>query len=643
MKKIITLITIFFILFSCSKTEEKPTTTEIKKDFLIQTKKVGDFDKDFEIIKNWKITSKSEISLQSQASWKVVKILKKDWEKVYKWENIIVLEDNISNYALNIEKAKNNIDKLNLSYDTNNINLQKNIDDLEIALQKAELNYETISKNTLITLEKANYDYNSSINNSNLFTQKNEIDIDKLEKDLSKATLDYETSIKNDDNTLLTFNENTKTLYSQMDLVYTNFSNSLDEIFWISDKNKYKNDSYEIYLWAKNSSLKNELENKIRILLGNPDILKNKNNINISNIDEELKNLEKIVLDLKDTSSLAEEVLRNSISSSSFTQTNIDNLLLSINNYSNSLQSNYSQIITLKTNLSNFLNTYLSLRDSKQKQIEILKSQIELSKKGIDIWNLSTNNSLEQTKTSLEKTKIDLDNQVKTALLNLNQSKTNLENAIQNKELTLKNIKLSIKDAQTSLKETEKNYQKLFIKSHISWIISDIKIDLWQEVSMWKELLTMVWDSENNMEFFVNSDELSNFFIWQKWLINYNNKIISWEIINISSVWNDKFNFKITVKILDKIDILWDFAKIIFKINTQKQILDINYIKISWEKLGIINILSKENKIIEKEVKIWKTLGSKVELETSLDKEDKIIITDIKNYDENKFNLKEIK
>ncbi len=643
MKKIIAILTLSsLLLFSCSKTKDIFKNIE-KKDFLIETKKVSDFWNNFEIIKNWKIISKNELSIQSQASWKISKILKKEWDKLQAWETIMIIDDSISNFWINIEKIQNNIYKLNLSYETNNINLQKNIDDLKITLEKAQLNYDTTYKNSKIVLSKSEYDYNSSLNISNISKEKNTLDIEKLEKDLSKAKLDYETSIKNDENTINSFKENIKTYYYQFDLLSADLINFLDEVFWVSDMNKYKNDNYEVYLWAKNSSLKNQLENEIRFLLSNTSF-KNKDLSNLDNnsLENELSNLEKNIINLKNIVSLAEDVVRNSITSSSFSQNNIDSYISSLNNYSNSLQSNYSQIISLKNNIKSFLDTYLEVRKSKEKQIDILVSSIELSKKSIDIWNISIDNSIENTKTSFDKTKIDLDNQVQNALLTLQQAKTNYDNAIKNKELTLKNIKLSIKEAQTSMEEMQKNYQKLIIKSPISWIIQDIKVDLWQDVSTWRELLTFVWDNEKMIEFYVNSEELKNFYIWQKWDISYNNKTISWEIINISSVWNDKFNFKITVKIIDKVDLIWDFAKISFKNNSQKFLLDLNYVKIIWNEKWVINIF--ENwKIVEKKLDLWKTYNWKIEIITPLKNEDKIIITDIKNFDENKYVLKEIK
>lgn len=647
MKKIIAILTLSsLLLFSCSKIQEetKDISKNIeKKDFLIETKKVSDFWNNFEIIKNWKMISKNELSIQSQASWKISKILKKEWDKLQAWETIMIIDDSISNFWINIEKIQNNIDKLNLSYETNNINLQKNIDDLKIALEKAQLNYNTTYKNSKIVLSKSEYDYNSSLNTSNISKEKNTLDIEKLEKDLSKAKLDYETSIKNDENTINSFKENIKTYYYQIDLLSVDLINFLDEVFWVSDINKYKNDSFEIYLWAKNTSLKNQLENEIRFLLSNTS-LKNKDLSNLDNtsLEDELSNLEKNITNLKNIVSLAEDVVRNSITSSSFSQNNIDSYISSLNNYSNSLQSNYSQIISLKNNIKSFLDTYLEVRKSKEKQIDILLSSIELSKKSIDIWNISIDNSIENTKTSFDKTKIDLDNQVQNALLTLQQAQANYDNAIKNKELTLKNIKLSIKEAQTSMEEMQKNYQKLIIKSPISWIIQDIKVDLWQDVSIWRELLTFVWDNEKMIEFYVNSEELKNFYIWQKWDISYNDKTISWEIINISSVWNDKFNFKITVKIIDKVDLIWDFAKISFKNNSQKFLLNLNYVKIIWNEKWVINIF--ENwKIVEKKLDLWKTYNWKIEIITPLKNEDKIIITDIKNFDENKYVLKEIK
>lgn len=643
MKKIIsTLIISTIILTSCGKTGEVKSDkiSETKKDFLIETKTINDFSNTFTITKNWKITSQNELNIVSQASWKVSKILKKEWDKVSSWENIIILDDNISNYGINIQKAKNNIDKLSLSYETNKINLQKNIDDLKITLEKLNISHNTLLADSKIKLKKAEYDYNSNINNSDITKDKNILDIEKLEKDLQKATLDYENSIKSDENNISSFRENIKTLYSQKELIKVDITSFLDETFWVSETNKTKNDSYEIYIWAKNSSLKTELENKILQLLSESNKINiDYNSLNEEEIKKEFEKLEEDINNIKSIISLAEEVMRNSISSSSFTQTIIDGFLNNLNNFSNSTQSIYSQVLSSKTNTNNFLNTYLDLRKSREKQIDILKDQITLSKKQIDLWNINTSSSLEGTKTSLERIKIQIENDIKNSEIWLKQAKTNLDNAIQNKELTLQNIDLSIKEAKINLEEMHKNYNKLIIKAPFDWYIKDILVDVWQDISTWRELLSFVWNSLNQIEFFVNSDELPYFYVWLTWSINYNSKNINWEIINIWNVWNEKFNFKITLKILEKIDIVWDLAKIVFDIKSKNQILDINLIKITWNSTWIINIL-QNNKIFFKEVDLWKSFDKKIEILTPLKEDEKIIITDIKNFDENKFNLK---
>lgn len=80
-----------------------------------------------------------------------------------------------------------------------------------------------------------------------------------------------------------------------------------DYILWVSDQNKYKNDSYEIYLWAKNTSFKNTAENSLIKSISNYIKLENSlktinyyenKEITIEILNENIyKSLEKIFLD----------------------------------------------------------------------------------------------------------------------------------------------------------------------------------------------------------------------------------------------------------------------------------------------------------------------------------------------------------
>jgi len=137
MKKILTLLLLTFLLFSCSK--EKKIETKIEKsNFFVETQKLSKFAGKYKIRKTWKIKASSEITLNSKASWRVWKINVKFWDKIKSWKNLISLTDTIANYKINLQKTNLWIESSKLQYNSNKISLNKQVSDLKINLEKLE-------------------------------------------------------------------------------------------------------------------------------------------------------------------------------------------------------------------------------------------------------------------------------------------------------------------------------------------------------------------------------------------------------------------------------------------------------------------------------------------------------------------------
>ena len=103
----------------------------------------------------------------------------------------------------------------------------------------------------------------------------------------------------------------------------------IDSLLGVSDANKAVNDSYEIYLGAKNTASKTIAENSYREAKNEFDIFYADWKIFRQNTD--LSQLGEYALRLKNVSSLANktlnytvETLKNSITSSSFSQSSLD-------------------------------------------------------------------------------------------------------------------------------------------------------------------------------------------------------------------------------------------------------------------------------------------------------------------------------
>ncbi len=77
-----------------------------RKNFIIETKNISNFNWDYTLEKTWKIGSDQDITLSSQVNGRISVIYKNEWEYVNRWDIILRIEDNIANYGLGLESAK---------------------------------------------------------------------------------------------------------------------------------------------------------------------------------------------------------------------------------------------------------------------------------------------------------------------------------------------------------------------------------------------------------------------------------------------------------------------------------------------------------------------------------------------------------
>jgi len=304
----------------------------------------------------------------------------KTGDSVYKWQIIASLSDNIASYWLNLERARNNLERSKLNYESTKISLEKAISDSQIAYDRADKDVYISEENIKERLEKAKYDYDQSDLDSD--DSKAKLDLEKLENDLEKANIDYQNQILSNKENLESFKENLKTINKWLILNYTDIINFCDELVWITDENKYKNDDFEVYLWAKDTKIKQDTELKLREVIKLETKLKELEfDLLSSDLDLKLKQIELWYDEIKILLDMNEELLKKSVVSTSFPETSIDLYLSNIITYQSTLQWSYSSFISLKNSIKSFLATYTDLEKSTAKSIEILEKQIDLTKR----------------------------------------------------------------------------------------------------------------------------------------------------------------------------------------------------------------------------------------------------------------------
>ncbi len=638
MKKIISLFLITLLLFSCSKKEEVVNTTE-KKDFLVEIKPLKSLWGNSFLQKSGKIEWKDDIKLSSQAVWRIWSISVKEWDKVKVGQSLVFLNDTIANYDINLDKASNTIEKMQITYDSTKVSLDKQIFDLEIALEKLNNNLVTLKNTSSLDIIQ------TEDNLSNLdYTQtdtKSSIELDKLDNNIAKLEFDYNNIKNNNIETINWFKENIKKEISTQSIFINDLYIFWDKLFNVSWNYDDSADKIKDFLWAKNTSQKNET------ILAIYDLKDYKTNtldkLITDNIDENtlsnyIQNLETWYIKISNYLNLIETTLLNSVPSEwSLSQTSIDWYMTSVNSYQ-TLYSTYNTVFILfKNSSSSFLNTYKNNENSIAKQIELLRKDKTLLLKNYDLW-------INQIKNTLDKVIYSSEDNIKSLELQIRQTEDTIKTSKQSRDLTLKWLENNMKDAYIWQELAIKDYNKLNIKASIDWVIWDIFVDEWQDVTVWMPILSIISDKASEVELSFKDSELAFIAVWDPVFTKIWEKSLTWSIYSMSSIADNTLSYKVLVVFNEKIQNLGWVVDVSILVKSNSILIPIKNVKLIGTNKGMVYIYN-DKKVIEKEILLWKMYKDDIEflgfLDLKIDPKEVFIVTsDFSNFDENKHIIK---
>ena len=580
-------------------------------DFLIETNTLSDFTDSTYIEKIGQVVSEQTLDLKSQVSGRLSEIYIKEWQEIYKWEVLAKISDSYSKYYLDLEKAQIDYEKQVINKESQLISIEKQITNAEISLNEAKQNYENAKISATEDTKKTELDYQ----NSNLVDKASQASLE-----LEKAKLDYENILNSNKQTLNTHINNVKKEYNSLVLSLTDIIKFSDELLWVSNLNKDKNDNFKDYLWAKDTStLYNSKTSLSELMIYNNEIkLLNLSTINEENLVKSMNSFydwyQKISILLEHV----EWVLNNSISSiGSLSDSDIESYISKINSYQNSNNWNLSNFTSTKSSINTFLNTYKNSELSSLKNIELQELKLEDSDQS---WEISYNKSL-----------ISIQNTLNSFETKYKQAELTYNNYLKEKEVTTKSLDNSIASAKNSLNKAEAEYAKLTIISPISWIVSSINTDNNTDISNGTNLFTIVSNDNTQIEVSLNASEIEKISVWDKAELTYLWNDILWKVYSKSIVADSNLEYKLLITLDKKINLIgWSTTVKIYS-NSEKVLLPLEIIEITWDNLWFINILKDWNSS-KLDVELWKINWKNVEVLSWLTEEIDVIITDLWNY-----------
>lgn len=566
------LISILFLslilsISSCSK-EEK----EVKKYFetaLVDSWTILDWNSYV-----WYTDSFDTITLSAKIWWKITSINKEVWDKVS--PNELVAELDGSEAKTGFSSASDIITQLEILKSSTALTFDKQI----LAAQekvKQVINGVDIAA---IWISGTNNWLNDvqNISKEQLKTVKTQIEQAKTWLETAKLNLENtQDSLEQKKSDIY---NNSKNSISQANILATNIIDFLDNFYWITEWNKYKNDSYEIYIWAKNTTLKTDAENKLRALISKFSNIRNMPLDTNENIELALNSYNSLFSqDIRNLLKLNYQVLENSISSFSFSES----LINSYKEQTTKMQWNLENVLlTVSWNyflwLKWSIDSIASFKKESRNSVDMLQKQVVLAQKQIDTLNQTylQYEAMSAGQITDINTKKEISNKQKELRENqLSEAKLSIETYKQQKESSLKQIDTQIAQVKSWKNDASVMIDNSKIISPINWIVIKKMAELGQVVWWAMPVLVVATNSDIKILISIPDEVKQNTFIWDKVNveIEWHDKQVEWFISNILPTLDPvtKKN-QVEIKISNpenKIKI-WSYSKVYFK-NSQNK------------------------------------------------------------------------
>lgn len=558
---VILIITIYFIKNYSQSSKITYKTSQIEKRDISSTISV-----------DWKVLYKDQYELNFPISWTLNEVYKKEWDKVKKWEIIASLDNRY--LKLNLDKAKIALDTANANLnaklaskwqksdvnisekqlESSNANLDANIKEWQANVDNTQKNVD-IAKLALTNIESS---YDEDIKNANKIIDAKNLDIANAEDSLNSTIQSEQLNIENAK--LKAISEiNVSIPLFDSDIRY------IDTILWISEQNKNLNDSYEMYLWAKDTSSKLFAEDNFKVLYSEYakyNAISFDNNLTypevLSKLDSYIDIWKNISWSLKDT----RKVLETSISWYNFSQSDIDQMITNINNYLNILELEIQKLDNsrqaINSAVSNYDSKTLTIKNSIKSYKISLEQAIQSLSKIVNQRDSAIKDAQEKLKLAninYETAKTKLANIKETYSSQISISQANLDNKLSWFEYSeLEPYYTAIDNAKKWILEAEARLSDSKLVSPIDWKIWKLPVNKkWSIINQWGNTPFAIVINKDSMyvEAKVEEWDIPNIKLWQDVIITFNsvdNLKLDWKVYYISDKSDTDTNNIVTYK-----------------------------------------------------------------------------------------------
>ena len=625
MKKILSLsLVAFLLMYTLAGCASAPADSS-KTEFIIRTQTLSKADLQWVITKSAKVQGTSEVTLTSQVSGRIKSVATTLWATVTPWAILITIDDIQWSTSFAVDKAQTAARIARDSYETQRLTLQKQIADANIAYQRSKTSYETTQADIDKQLDKARRDL-ASTTISATWSVTN-LQIEKLQKDLEKAQFDYDTKVKADNQTRENLTLSTKTIHADMTSLLSDVLDQSDRILGVTTLHEHSNDTFDIYLGARDIYSKNDAVlsfyalNSLKTNLASlsPD------GITTGNVEDYLTSYKPIIDGINTMLADMKILLLQSVPSADrFPQSQID----ALNTVFNGLQSRSSALFTsINTQLNTsrtFFATYRENQESLQRNVDLLRDQIAITTKQLEDTSYTT-------QLWFDRTKIAADSQLTNADLALQTSKLARDLAVRTEDATLSLYQSNRRQAEIAAQEALFNRDKFVIQSPLDATVADVLVDIGQDISPGTPLVKLVSRSQQ-IELLITASERDGVEVGQTVTVTNSDILHQWMISSLSTVADKWGNYKMIVALPENAFTIGSFVDVVIPLQWGNVVLPLNTIDIVDVQRWQIN-LRDGKEIIRKTIDLGQFFGDMVEVTSSIPLTEQLILSDIAQYD----------
>lgn len=674
---------------------DQTETAQEKKDYFVETKSLAKLSWTPTLNKTGKITGKSDVTVTSQSSGRVSRILYEEGQSPTKGAKVISLADSANLYNFSISRNKESVEWARINYNSNKVNLDNSIVDLQLAVERAQQQYDVSvqdaqkiiqdNKQQLLDTEKQLRDnelkkldtqqqikdaeqqrilaeYSARTNNPDDPLWSANLSLQKFDSDIEKAEFDYQTKLDADKQTLEWFVNSVEVIQTTIKNIFETTLDGVDKILWVTPINRTNNDIYEPFLWAQDTSTVVEAEASLRTLLAYQFELASFP-LTVDNVDQmsnHLRDLEDSLDLLDELLTDVERVLWKTITWNVFPQSQLDALKAQIDGYQAQVVGQAWSVVQQINSIEWFLATYQQNQNSLAKSIDILKEQrwvteqqlrdaainAEISAERADIWgdrtliaaersaigNERVDISIERTKIGLERANLQAEAAAETARLALVSAQNALAAANRTKNLSLSTLQNSIDQAQIAYNESLANAWKLSVSAPIAWSIGEVLVDVGEEVSPGTPLFTLTTTKDQEVTITLNSDEKDQVKEWS--LVN----VVIWEkelwgkIVSISDIADDQLLYKTTIELDQLSDRLWEIVDVEIPLNSTYTLIPLSVVTMQTTKKWSVRVRNGQEPE-QAQVDLGQVRGKNIEIRSPLWEGLELIVSPMDNYD----------